>query len=151
MNRAGLHPDRTFAALSGMVTALDARFGPDNQVTLDALSCLANTSYHVGDKEGRVAAIRKVLASYERQGRTEDALRALAGWPFADMTAHEQAGDDLVPRGIGVGLASVLDPHRRHSAHGLPVSGQEISTSRSRAYPRSRCCSDASKADRWLL
>ena len=92
MNRAGHHPDRTFAALSGLVTALDARFGPDNQVTLDALSCLANTSYRVGDQEGRVAAIRKVLASYERQGRAEDALRATCGLALAQSDAGDTPG-----------------------------------------------------------
>lgn len=57
-----------------------------------ALSCLANASYHVGDQEGRVAAIRKVLASYERQGRAEDALRATCGLALAQSDAGDAPG-----------------------------------------------------------
>jgi tetratricopeptide (TPR) repeat protein len=57
--------------LVATIAALDERLGPDHQVTLTALSALANLG---GD--GRTEAIERVLASYERQGREEDALTA---------------------------------------------------------------------------
>ena len=92
MSRARRHPDRTFAALSGLVTVLDARLGPDHQTTLNALSCLANTSHDLGNQEGRVEAIRKVLASYERQGRAEDALKTASGLALAQSDAGDMTG-----------------------------------------------------------
>jgi tetratricopeptide (TPR) repeat protein len=92
INRADRHLATTIAVLSGLVTALEARFGPDNQATLNALSCLANTSHDLGDQEGRVEAIRKVLASYDRQGRAEDALMAASGLALAQGDVGDMAG-----------------------------------------------------------
>jgi tetratricopeptide (TPR) repeat protein len=57
--------------LVATIAALDDRLGPDHQATLDALSVLANLG---GD--ARTEAIERVFASYERQGRHEDALTA---------------------------------------------------------------------------
>lgn len=90
--RAGQQPATAIAVLSGLVTALQARFGPDHQATLNALSCLANTRRDLGDHEGRVDAIRKVLASYDRQGRTEDSLRAAGALALAQDDAGDTAG-----------------------------------------------------------
>jgi tetratricopeptide (TPR) repeat protein len=56
--------------LVATIAALDERLGPDHQVTLNALSALANLG------GGRTEAIERVIASYERQGREEDALTA---------------------------------------------------------------------------
>jgi tetratricopeptide (TPR) repeat protein len=92
MNRARRHPDRTFAALSSLVTVLDARLGPDHQSTLNALSCLANISHDLGNQKGRIEAIRKVLASYDRQGRAEDALKTACGLALAQSDAGEITG-----------------------------------------------------------
>lgn len=92
MNRASRHPARTIAVLSGLVTVLDARFGPDHQATLNALSCLANISHDLGDQEERVEAIRKVLASYDRQGRAEDALVTACGLALAQSDAGDMTG-----------------------------------------------------------
>jgi tetratricopeptide (TPR) repeat protein len=92
INRASRHPAGAVAVLSGLVTALDARFGPDNQATLNALSCLANTSRDLGDQEGRVEAIRKVLASYDRQGRAEDALKTASGLALAQGDSGDVTG-----------------------------------------------------------
>jgi hypothetical protein len=75
---------------------------------------------------GWTLAILAVKADHHIKLGPDDHRHAFAGWALADMAAHEQARDDLVPCGNRVGLASVLDRHRRHSAHGLPASGQEI-------------------------
>jgi tetratricopeptide (TPR) repeat protein len=92
INRARRQAARTIAVLSGLVAALEARFGPDHQSTLNALSCLANTSHDLGDEAGRVEAIRKVLASYDRQGRAEDALTTAIGLALAQGDAGDMAG-----------------------------------------------------------
>ena len=92
LDRAGRHPATAIAVLSGLVTVLDARFGPDHQVTLNALSCLANISRDLGDQELRVGAIRKVLASYDRQGRAEDALGTACGLALAQGDAGDTTG-----------------------------------------------------------
>ena len=109
---AGLHhlPDEVVAQVGNMVAqwagpaepvseplliatiaALDERLGPDHQATLNALSALANLG-----GGGRTAAIERVLASYERQGREQDALTAELGLaatfpPAAAFRTYESA------------------------------------------------------------
>ncbi|GGO16182.1 hypothetical protein GCM10010116_32650 [Microbispora rosea subsp. aerata] len=78
--------------LTGLVSALEERFGPDHQLTLNALSQLANAGRDIGDETGRVQAIEKVLASYDRQGRAEDALMAALGLAMARDDAGDTAG-----------------------------------------------------------
>lgn len=75
--------------LTALAAALGARLGPDDQATLDALSGLANQRAELGDHSGRVAAIEQVLASYDRQGREEDALRASLGLALAQGQAGQ--------------------------------------------------------------
>ncbi|SDI32581.1 tetratricopeptide repeat protein [Nonomuraea jiangxiensis] len=87
--RTGDDPAATKVLLTLLVTVMETRFGPDHPATLNALSHLANTSHDAGDEPGRVAAITKVLASYDRQGRTEDAVKATLGL----AQALEGAGD----------------------------------------------------------
>ncbi|MCF6475181.1 tetratricopeptide repeat protein [Nonomuraea sp. MG754425] len=87
--RARHAPATARPVLTSLITALEARLGPDHQVTLNALSHLANTSHDAGDQTGRVEAIRKVLASYDRQGRAQDALMATLGL----ARAQDDAGD----------------------------------------------------------
>jgi len=77
--------------LVGTIAVLDQRLGPDHQVTLNALSALANLG-----GGGRTEAIERVLASYERQGRQEDALTAELGLasafsPEAAFRTYESA------------------------------------------------------------
>jgi tetratricopeptide (TPR) repeat protein len=69
--------------LAGTIAVLDGRLGPDHQVTLNALSALANLG-----GGGRTEAIERVLASYERQGRQEDALAAELGLAAAFSPAE---------------------------------------------------------------
>ncbi|MGC5021288.1 tetratricopeptide repeat protein [Micromonospora sp. DT47] len=75
--------------LASLVTALEERLGIDHQATLNALSALANLGRDVGDQAGRVDAIERVLASYDRQGRQEEALMAALGLAMA----QDEAGD----------------------------------------------------------
>jgi tetratricopeptide (TPR) repeat protein len=63
--------------LIATIAVLDERLGADHQTTLNALSALANLG-----GGGRTQAIERVLASYERQGRHEDALMAELGLAF---------------------------------------------------------------------
>jgi tetratricopeptide (TPR) repeat protein len=77
--------------LVATIAALDERLGPDHQATLNALSALANLG-----GGGRTEAIERVLASYERQGRQEDALTAELGLaatfsPEAAFRTYESA------------------------------------------------------------
>ncbi|GAA4589392.1 hypothetical protein GCM10023194_43510 [Planotetraspora phitsanulokensis] len=89
ISRPGHDPVIRKAVLVSLVAALETRFGPDHQTTLNALSHLANSGRDIGDEAGRVEAIQKVLASYDRQGRAEDALMATLGLAMA----QEEAGD----------------------------------------------------------
>ncbi|MET7420152.1 tetratricopeptide repeat protein [Dactylosporangium sp. NPDC005555] len=82
-------PATHHAVLAALAAAVDARLGPDHPTTLNALAALANAGYDSGDQTGRVDAIRRVLASYDRQGRAEDALTAELGLALA----HGDAGD----------------------------------------------------------
>ncbi|MCO5994264.1 tetratricopeptide repeat protein [Actinoallomurus rhizosphaericola] len=94
LNRTGAArpDDAAKAVLTGLTTVLEARLGPDHQATLNALSHLANLGRHLGDGPGRVAAIHKVLSSYDRQGRAEDALMAALGLAMAQSDAGDPAG-----------------------------------------------------------
>ena len=51
---------------------------------------MANMGRDSGDQSGRIEAIQRVLASYDRQGRTEDAVMATQGLAMA----HSEAGDE---------------------------------------------------------
>jgi tetratricopeptide (TPR) repeat protein len=92
INRPSHDPLIGKAVLTSLVAALETRFGPDHQTTLNALSHLANTGRDIGDEAGRVEAIQKVLASYDRQGRDEDALMATLGLAMAQEDAGDTAG-----------------------------------------------------------
>jgi tetratricopeptide (TPR) repeat protein len=80
------------AVLTDLVMALESRLGADHQTTVNALSMLANTRRDLGDQAGRVEAIQRVLASYDRQGRAEEALTAALGLAEAQGdTGDEEA------------------------------------------------------------
>ncbi|GAA3389213.1 tetratricopeptide repeat protein [Cryptosporangium minutisporangium] len=75
--------------LTSLVAALEERLGVDHQATLNALAALANLGRVLGDPSGRVEAIERVLASYDRQGRQEEAVMAALGLAMA----QDEAGD----------------------------------------------------------
>jgi tetratricopeptide (TPR) repeat protein len=69
--------------LTSLIPALEERLGMNHQATNNAWSALANLGRDLDDQEGRVEAIERVLASYDRQGRHEDALMATVGLAMA--------------------------------------------------------------------
>jgi tetratricopeptide (TPR) repeat protein len=75
--------------VTSLAAALETRLGPDDQAVLNALSVLANLRADLGEHAGRVEAIERVLAAYDRQGRDGDALMASLGLAMA----QDQAGD----------------------------------------------------------
>lgn len=94
LNRRGTGDPATYRALlADLAATLEERLGPDHQSTLNALSMLANTGHDLGDQAGRVEAIQRVLASYDRQGRAAEATMAAQGLAMAygDAGDHEQA------------------------------------------------------------
>jgi tetratricopeptide (TPR) repeat protein len=91
VNRSRLSDPATYqAVLTGLIEVLEARLGPDHQATLTTLSTLANVGHGRGDQAVRVGAIRRVLASYDRRGRAEDALMAALGLAMACSDAGDQ-------------------------------------------------------------
>lgn len=91
INRRGEGDPATYrAVLTDLVATLEARLGVDHQATLNVLSALANLGSDAGDQAGRIEAIQRVLDSYDRQGRAEDALMAALGLAMA----QSDAGDD---------------------------------------------------------
>jgi tetratricopeptide (TPR) repeat protein len=75
--------------LTSLVAALEERLGIDHQSTLNALTALANLGRDISDQAGRVDSIERVLASYDRQGRPEDALMAALGLAIAQHDAGD--------------------------------------------------------------
>ncbi|GAA2601125.1 hypothetical protein GCM10010435_95630 [Winogradskya consettensis] len=75
--------------LTELVTALETRLGADHQATVNGWSALANHGRDIGDQAGRVEAIERVLASYDRQGRAEEGLMASLGLAMAQDDAGE--------------------------------------------------------------
>ncbi|MEU4242459.1 tetratricopeptide repeat protein [Actinoplanes sp. NPDC026619] len=74
--RQGIDPDAAYLFLAHLANALRTRLGPDHPSTVDAFSALSVAAGERGDHNGRVAALRRVLASYDRQDRVEEALAA---------------------------------------------------------------------------
>ncbi|MCW6004032.1 tetratricopeptide repeat protein [Micromonospora sp. CPCC 205371] len=75
--------------LTALIAELEARLGLDHQATLNALSVLANLGRDLGDQSGRIEVIERVLASYDRQGRAEEALMASLGLAMAQSEGHD--------------------------------------------------------------
>jgi tetratricopeptide (TPR) repeat protein len=104
------------AVLKELAATLETRLGPDHQATLDTLSVLANTGSDNGDQAGRVEAIGKVLAAYDRQGRTEDAVSVALGLALALADAGDQEG----------GLRAYQDARKRADAVGRPELTSQV-------------------------
>ncbi|GAB3152786.1 hypothetical protein GCM10027290_44200 [Micromonospora sonneratiae] len=94
MSRLGRCDPKTYQiVLTDLVAILEARLGVDHQATLNVLSTLANVGHDHSDQSGRIDAIQRVLASYDRQGRAEEALMAALGLAMAqsDVGNEEKA------------------------------------------------------------
>jgi tetratricopeptide (TPR) repeat protein len=105
--------------LTELVGVLEARLGPDHQTTLNTLSTLANVTRDTEGGPARVEAIRKVLAAYDRQGRTQDAVRATLGLAMAQTDDGDPA---LGGRGDRVGWSAAAPDA---GAAGRSVEGVE--------------------------
>lgn len=104
------------ALLTSLVAALEERLGADHQATLNALSARANLGRDLGDQTGRVDAIDRVLASYIRQGRQEEAVMAALGLAMA----QDEAGD------IGAALDTYASAHARAESLGRPELTSQV-------------------------
>ncbi|MEU7821642.1 tetratricopeptide repeat protein [Catellatospora sp. NPDC049133] len=93
LSRHGQGDPEIFAAvLKVLVRTLEARLGEDHQATLNVLSMLANSGRDRGDQAGRVDAIQRVLASYDRQGLADQALMAALGLAMAQSEVGDEDG-----------------------------------------------------------
>ncbi|MEU1841383.1 tetratricopeptide repeat protein [Micromonospora chersina] len=102
--------------LTALVAALEERLGVDHQATLNALSALANLGRDLGDQAGRIEAIVRVLASYDRQGRQEEALMAALGLAMA----QDEAGD------AEAALRTYASAHARAERIGRPELRSQV-------------------------
>ncbi|MCM0674777.1 tetratricopeptide repeat protein [Micromonospora phytophila] len=102
--------------LTSLVAALEERLGIDHQATLNALSALANLGRDLGDQAGRVDAIERVLASYDRLGRQEEALMAALGLAMA----QDEAGD------AEAALRTYASAHARAERIGRPELRSQV-------------------------
>lgn len=102
--------------LTSLIAALEERLGGDHQATLNALSELANLGRDLGDLAGRVEAIERVLASYDRQGRQEEALMAALGLAMA----QDDAGD------VEAALRTYASAYARAERTGRPESQSQV-------------------------
>jgi len=72
--RQGVDPSAAHLFVAHLANALRDRLGPDHPATVAAFSALADQARDRGDQVARSAALRRVLAAYDRQDRAEDAL-----------------------------------------------------------------------------
>jgi tetratricopeptide (TPR) repeat protein len=117
------------ALFTTLVAALEQRLGPDHQGTINALSALANLGRDIGDEAGRVQAIERVLASYDRQGRTEEALMAALGLAMAQDDAGDTGGSlrtyaSAFERSQRIGRPEVISQVLRNWGLALKEAGQ---------------------------
>ncbi|GIE31195.1 hypothetical protein Ait01nite_042400 [Actinoplanes italicus] len=117
------------ALFTTLVAVLEQRLGPDHQGTINALSALANLGRDIGDEAGRVDAIERVLASYDRQGRTEEALMAALGLAMAQDDAGDTEGSlrtyaSAYERSRGIGRPEVISQVLRNWGLALKEAGR---------------------------
>lgn len=89
LGQAGHREPAAERLVTALAATLRARLGPDDQATLNALSFVANLRGELGEHARQIEAIELVLASYDRQGRDEEAVMASLGLALA----QDQAGD----------------------------------------------------------
>jgi tetratricopeptide (TPR) repeat protein len=109
-------PEVAMAFLRDLVLGLETRLGPDHKATLDTLAVLANTGRDSGDQAGRVEAIGKVLAAYDRKGWSVDGVNAALGLALAMFDAGDQDG----------GLRAYEDARERADRVGHPETTSQV-------------------------
>ncbi|HZT78609.1 MAG TPA: tetratricopeptide repeat protein [Gemmataceae bacterium] len=118
----------SWAVLNDLVPLLEARFGEAHEVTLGALSVLANVGRGAGEPEARLATIRRFIQACDRWGRPEKALQGVQGLALAlsEAKQHEAAGAayrDALQRADRLGDAAQKSQVRRN--FGLFLAEQE--------------------------
>ncbi|GAA2635169.1 hypothetical protein GCM10010436_49720 [Paractinoplanes durhamensis] len=76
VRQPGVDPDAAYLLVAHLANALRDRLGPDHAATVNMFNVLATQAGERDDHNGRVAALRRVLAAYDRQDRAEEALSA---------------------------------------------------------------------------
>ncbi|GAA0582356.1 hypothetical protein GCM10010172_79330 [Paractinoplanes ferrugineus] len=89
--RQGVDPGAAYMLVAQLANALRDRLGPDHPATVEAFGNLADLAGQRGDHNGRVAALRRVLAVYDRQNRAEAGLAAATSIAEALSEAGETA------------------------------------------------------------
>jgi tetratricopeptide (TPR) repeat protein len=74
--RQSLAAEAGYLLVAHLANALRDRLGPDHAATIDAYTAMAVQAGDRGDHNGRVAALRRILAAYDRQDRAEEGLAA---------------------------------------------------------------------------
>jgi tetratricopeptide (TPR) repeat protein len=108
--------------LADLLALVESRFGLDHGLTLNVLATVANHEADQGergDHDVRLGAIRRSLASLERQGRTAESLHALQGLALALNMAgrHDDAlaaYREALERALRAGDRAVVSQVRRN-------------------------------------
>lgn len=108
--RQDVDPAAAYLLVAHLANALRERLGPDHAATVNAFSALAAQADDRGDQAARTAALRRVLAAYDRQDRAEEALSAALGLAEALNEAGETekcllAYEDAAGRAERIGRA----------------------------------------------
>ncbi|GIF23748.1 tetratricopeptide (TPR) repeat protein [Actinoplanes tereljensis] len=111
--RQGLDPEAGYLLVAHLANALRERLGPDHAATIEAYTAMAVQAVDRGDHNGRIAALRRILAAYDRQDRAEEGLAAA----LAIAEALGAAGDteksllryeDAAARATRIGRADLV-------------------------------------------
>jgi tetratricopeptide (TPR) repeat protein len=134
LQRAGkTDPAWARPVLADLLATVEARLGLDHALTLNVLATIANHEADRGercDHEVRLRAIRRALASLERQGRTAEALHARQGLALALNAAGRDAEArtayaDTLERALRAGERGIASQVRRN--YGLYLADRKES------------------------
>jgi tetratricopeptide (TPR) repeat protein len=109
--RQGLDPEVAYLLVADLANALRERLGPDHPATVGAFQSLADRARDRGDHLARIAALRRVLAAYDRLGDAEQGLTAALGVAEALADAGDterclSTYEDAAARAERIGRAS---------------------------------------------
>ncbi|WP_433379282.1 tetratricopeptide repeat protein [Actinoplanes sp. CA-142083] len=84
-----IDPAAAYMLVAHLANALRERLGPDHAATVSTFGALSQQAGERGDHNGRVAALRRVLAAYDRQDLAEEAVSAATDLARALSAAGE--------------------------------------------------------------
>jgi tetratricopeptide (TPR) repeat protein len=125
----GIDPAAAYLLVAHLANALRARLGPDHAATVNAFNALAVQAGDRGDHVGRTAALRRVLAAYDRQNRAEEGLSAALGLAEALNDAGETENclltyEDAAARAERIGRADRISQTLSDWGLALQEAGQ---------------------------